>query len=265
MNLHIILHAIIILLVLHILIKNIDMHFTIGDISTIYEKFTNTLTAQTLGLYNKKNTTQSPSTADIMDDNNDNNDDNDSDNSSIHGFKNYLDANKQKLLNEVKKVTNNIDMKATNFEALNETPFKPSNYYIHNENVPNFGSNVINPAQYYNINPPNNNYQPRSCNTTEQPQISNMTMAQNNILNPVSNLTYNNNPSPLIEDNRISTQYPATWEYKNELVMNGGEFTPNLVGYDEISNEYAPYNIQSNNIQPTFNVKYDDLRKGQIV
>ena len=236
MNLHIILHALIILIVLHILIKNIDIHYIIGNLYNMYQ--------------NRNNSQYETMTNPLLD-----NTYEDDSNIGSPDFKDFLNANKQQLIEEVKKNTSNINMKATIFNEKNEYSYKPvlstitqpgklSNYYSlsdtpDNYNIPNFGSNVINPAQYYKIN----NLEQKENYNLSNTSYNNpsMNIAQNNILNPVTTNVYNNNPVSLNEINRESNIQSNNILYKNELPMNGGTFMDNVVGYDEINNDYAVY------------------------
>jgi hypothetical protein len=65
---------------------------------------------------------------------------------------------------------------------------------------------------------------------------------------------------------RIATELPPTWEYKNELPMNGGTIGGGIVGFDALESQFSMYSPGSMQMQqansPNFQViPHDDLRK----
>ena len=137
-------------------------------------------------------------------------------------------------------------VKENNFEQKNVNKVMPSNNFIGNDNVPNFESNVADVSKFYNINYDNlTETKLKEVSTVENPKI--------------------NQETPIKHEGRESTQLPDTWEYKNELPMNGGSMN-GVFGFDSLESQFAIYNgnklnLQSANDNNFNNIPHDDLRK----
>ena len=71
-----------------------------------------------------------------------------------------------------------------------------------------------------------------------------------------------------IENNRETIEKPTTWEYNNELAMNGGLMN-GVVGFDGLESQYSnfgsPLLMKSENKTNFENIPNDDLRKPVVV
>lgn len=156
-------------------------------------------------------------------------------------FSNYLDNGepddydpKQELLDYISG--NNVHETISRNEVV-----KPSNYYVENDNVPTFDSNVTDIRDHYQYNwedPTKKEFEP-----VEQ-AIDKLTQA----------------PAHLAPDGTIK---PDTWVYKNELPMNGGAVMGGVHGFDTLESDFATFgdaNIMSQNCQRKNHD--DDIRMG---
>ena len=137
-------------------------------------------------------------------------------------------------------------VKENKFEQKNVSQVLPSNNFIGTNNVPNFESNVANVSKFYNINYDNlTETKLKEVSTVETPTV--------------------NQQTPIKHEGRESTELPLTWEYKNELPMNGGSMN-GVFGFNSLESQFAIYNGNKLNLQCANdnnfnNIPHDDLRK----
>jgi hypothetical protein len=139
---------------------------------------------------------------------------------------------------------------------------KPSNYWLSNDNTPNYTSNVTDIKQNYNIESnfdglPENNLSESKYGLKNEKQIMEQTIVDKQT-----------KQSSFIDSHTSDSQNtfkPDTWKYKNELPMNGGLFN-GLSGFDGMNSSYAVYDMDDLNLEQCDNeIKCkptDDLRQG---
>mgnify|MGYP001119476749 CR=1 FL=1 len=139
--------------------------------------------------------------------------------------KTISEKNENLCENLVSEQDNEIDVRQ---ELLNSIQCKEqhvvaANKYVDDKNDSNFQSNVLNINRFYkkNINEHEN----------ELESVNNEKLNDKNI-NSFSNIS------------QYSDQ-PSSWQYKNELVMNGGELLNGVTGYDNIIDQYFTYGESS--------------------
>lgn len=267
---HIIINGLILLIFLHILLSNIDFHQVIGrpKEQVVVEKFGRQLGMPDNESEDRKKMEYKKSIQFLQDDN------------SQSKFGDY--DFKQKLLSFIKKKDNPIQKETPEYSQKqfiqkNISPIMPSNTFTSNVNVPNFESNVLNVAKFYTINSPDSsmeNFDNMDANslkssirklssddfTNEQSQ-SGMVLKETPIPNHSNDV--NDSKSSF---GRIATELPPTWEYKNELPMNGGTIGGGIIGFDALESQFSMYSSGSMQMQqansPNFQViPHDDLRK----
>ena len=143
MNFQIIIHAIIIIFILHVILINLDFNISIGK---NVEKYSN------IDSHNN-------SLNFLLSNENDNNNNDDMFKKKMNNYINNLDS-----MSDEKVIK-------TEFQKLNELPVEPSNSQLNNENVPNFESDVTDTFKYYNIN---NNYDNMSEKDLKETSIDNL-------------------------------------------------------------------------------------------
>jgi len=145
---------------------------------------------------------------------------------------------------------------------------KAGNYYVEDENSANFMSNVLNVHKFYDKNDIPGSYanltndQLTSLNNNEKYDPNFLNNIENQEPYPKRNLHTND-----YQDNTESFK-PDNWNYKNELPMNGGNVVGNVVGFDTLNDGYATFydkskivtNECNNNID--CNLQHDDIRFG---
>lgn len=248
MNLRIILNALLIILIIHLLIQNLNLNEVIG---TPKENFEN----------NDKKTMNF-----LMNDNNEN-EINISNNTEVKSkLIEYIKRNTATYLDNDDSNVSNDSLGASNSVVL------PDNVYESNENVPNFDSNVADIKVFYKNN--FDNLEKQNLPDIKETPLNNenRSMEQNcQAIDSISKQACN-------VDNNAScpTIRPDTWTYKNELPMNGGLMN-GIVGFDSIDSQYAVYDTSRLNIQscnengmdngPGFNenTQKNDIRKPDIV
>ena len=139
-------------------------------------------------------------------------------------------------------------VKENEFEKKNLYPVEPGNTYLSNNNEPNFESNVADIKKFYKVNFDNLNEDQLKATSIDSLNI--------NIEPKECDLT------PYV---RKSTAEPDTWNYKNEIPMNGGQMN-GIVGFDSLESQFAIYNPNKLNLQTVnenkfSNIPHDDLRK----
>ena len=134
-----------------------------------------------------------------------------------------------------------------NTTAVNE-PFenpkevKPVNYFVNDNNTPNFGSNILNLNKFYDTMPMDGKHDLKA--TPYDNHLEKLKVKNNN------------------ESNQIGNK-PDSWQYANELPMNGGEMN-GISGFDNLESSYALFGNTSSSAGcnfPSVNPN-DDIRMG---
>ena len=214
MNYKILIHALILIFIIHIVIINLDYSINIGK---KIESFEN----------NKIENNKEDKSLNFLLENKDN------DNEFIK---------KMKQLSKSSEKT--------------EKDVIPSNGYLSNENRPNFESNVEDTSKYYNVQ---NNYDNLNENQLQSTSLEDLNQKSNNIVQTINKVDTNV---------RESQEKPVTWEYNNELAMNGGSMN-GVFGFDGLESQYsnfgAPLLMKNDNNNTYENIPHDDLRKPVVV
>lgn len=125
---------------------------------------------------------------------------------------------------KTKKYQDDMDVKQEllNIIQCKEPSVVASNKYVDNKNDANFQSNILNVNRFYkkNLNESGENEYVKE----DKPNEGN--------INSFSTIS------------QYSDQ-PSTWNYKNEMVMNGGELIQGVTGYDNITDQYFAYGESS--------------------
>jgi hypothetical protein len=236
MNIRIIINALLIILILHIIILNIDFKVTIGKNININKN-------DYLENFQEKKNEIKP--------------DNISEINSLDFLNSDNDDFKKKLTKFIKEDTVQPE---NNFEKKNILPVSAANAYLNDNNVPNFESNVADISKFFKINYDNlNEDQLRS--TSIDDLRKNQDDSKKNIIS--ATIKENDEINPFV---RTSKENPDTWSYKNELPMNGGTIVNGILGFDSLESQFAVYNPNKLNLQPADsnnfdNIPHDDLRK----
>ena len=146
---------------------------------------------------------------------------------------------------------------------------KPGNWYATDDNDPNFTSNVLNVNKFYDINRIGefDGLNSDGLNQGLTPQNFVEPPIQKDLLKKVSEQTCFNQK---VGDMRDNTGLDS-WNYKNEMPMNGGQFLQGLAGFDNLESAYASYTGPGTetcdpskpfNCSDNFAQKPDDLRFG---
>jgi hypothetical protein len=231
MNYRIIIHALILLFILHIIIINTKYTITIGK---NVENFRNTFVPHE----KKNNNNHEKKNVEKME------------NNSLDFLGNTEKDNefiqKMNLFSQEKNTESNFDKK-------NEFPVIPANGILNNENVPNFESNVANTPKFYNIN---NSYDNLDETELKSTSIQDLNKEGTTVLEKEINI-----------DNQVrqSNVRPDNWEYNNEFAMNGGTMG-GIVGFDGLESQFADFGSLLNmkkdsNEKNEDNIPHDDLRK----
>ena len=209
MDIKVLVNALLIIILLHLLIKNFNFNKTL----TIFQK-------------NKE----------YFDIDNLDNLDNDEENSL-----NFLlnTDNDDNSFNELRDYV----------QKCEEPKVKAGNFYVEDENTVNFTSNVLNVNKFYN-----KEYDklPGSYDGLDGSQLSNIDMSK------IQNQS-------CFANKGVTNTKNDNWNYKNDLVMNGGNLLNNIVGFDTLDNAYASYGSNDNNLsypKQNCNIKPDDIRMG---
>ena len=228
MNYRIIIHALILLFILHIIIINTNYTVTIGN---KVENFRNTFIPEKK--INKKDKIEK------MENDNSLNflGDSDKDNDFIQ---------KMNAFSQEKNIESNFDKK-------NEFPVIPANGILNNESVPNFESNVADTPKFFNIN---NSYDNLNESGLKSTSIQDLNKESTTILKK---------EIPIDNQVRQSNERPNNWEYNDEFAMNGGSMG-GIVGFDGIESQFADFGSLLNmkkddNEKNEDNIPHDDLRK----
>jgi|TARA_B110000971_G_scaffold220412_2_gene263929 hypothetical protein len=154
---------------------------------------------------------------------------------------------------------NKFDRMST--DILDSNDVKPDNYFTNDNNTPNFNTGGVNTSRFYDMNmdgvmpdklEKSNYVSPGDKKETETVMIDKQSKN-----------------SSIIDDvtNKEKVFKPDTWQYKNELPMNGGAFN-GLTGFDSQGGSYAIYSQTELNLEQcnseTKCTKVDDLRNGMM-
>lgn len=146
--------------------------------------------------------------------------------------------------------------------VLNETAVdfvKQSNYFDEDAEIANFGSNVIDMRHFYSIQYHDNTNVPE----TELRQSVKTTPLRQDPLHQWSSSA------------NFDTFKPDTWQYRDELVMNGGPVYGAVRGYSNTAGIHAPqcaphekskptgYIGTGTSTKPTCRAALDDIRMGK--
>ena len=175
------------------------------------------------------------------------------------------------FLNDVPKANDSLSFLQENFEDKNlnkilastdDPSIQPSNYWLSNDNTPNYGSNVTDTSAHYEINKTfdgveGNNLSQSTYNGMEKEKK----IMKDTIVDKQTQQT-------AFLDSRTSdnqnTFKPDSWLYKDELPMNGGLFN-GISGFDSLNDNMAVYDVNELNIGKCDNggcPPTDDLRNG---
>ena len=231
MDIKIIINSLIILFILHIIILNINYHYTIGRKKTI-EDFTESKSSD-----NTMNFLMNNSNGSNGGDGNKSN-----------------DEFKQKLL---KYMQQNEIVKETDMENKNIHKVNAANSYLSDNNDPNFESNVADISKFYKLNYDNLN-EDQLKSTSIEKLIKDDKIKENTI-------DQIKNPDNVKHNGRDSVVNPDNWAYKDEIPMNGGQMN-GIIGFDSLESQFAIYNPNKLNLQNSSenkfnNIPHDDLRK----
>jgi len=155
--------------------------------------------------------------------------------------------------------------KTTMFEKKNLNSVEASNYFLSDNNHPNFESNVADIKKFYTVNYDNlDESQLKSTSLETLKTIDNMNTVEK-INNVVTIDTHSKQPCNVKEYGRTSTLTPDYWSYKDELPMNGGTMN-GIYGFDNLESQFAVYNPNKLNLQTVSddkfnNIPHNDLRK----
>lgn len=231
MNFQIIIHAVIIIFILHVILINLDFNVSIGK---NIENYTST-----------NNINSNDKSLDFLL-SNDNSNNDDVFKKKMNNYINNLDS-----LSSEKKTE-------TEFQKLNELPVKPSNSELNNENVPNFESDVTNTFNYYKIN---NTYDNMTENELKSTSIDNLDEKKKLFEEKENKIVDIDVKSNTVRESEVK---PDNWTYKNEVPMNGGVMG-SIVGFDGLESQYANFSdffkLGNDDKEKFENVPHDDLRK----
>lgn len=121
---------------------------------------------------------------------------------------------------KAERIQDEVDVRQELLNSIQckEPPVVASNKYVDDKNDANFQSNVLNVNRFYKKN----------LNEAGENEFVNEDKPSGENINSFSNISqYSENPS--------------TWNYKNELVMNGGELLQGVTGYDNLTDQYFAY------------------------
>ncbi len=143
-----------------------------------------------------------------------------------------------------------------------EPSVQPSNYWLSNDNVPNYGSNVMDIKQNYDVEKNFDGLQQTKLEESKYGLKNEKHIMEQTIVDKQTQ------QSSFLDSNTNDNQNtfkPDTWKYKNELPMNGGMFN-GLSGFDSLNGSYAVYDVNDLSLESCNNETAckpkDDLRPG---
>jgi len=145
---------------------------------------------------------------------------------------------------------------------------KAGNYYVEDDNSANFMSNVLNINKFYDIN----NKVPGNYDGLDGSQLDKKDIHEKyspQFLNKIEDQTCfpKRNLEPSEKDNTIPVK-PDNWNYRNELPMNGGSVVGSVVGYDSLNSGFTMFDQNEKLINTRCSVgencsrEPDDIRFG---
>ena len=185
-------------------------------------------------------------------------------NDNLNNQENFNDSieivDNKSNINELQEyMDNKFDRLST--DILDSNDVKPDKYYLNENNTPNFNSGAIDTNRFYDMNLDGvtsdklekSNY----ISPSEQKDMENIMIdKQSKQASIIDNIT-----------NKEHVFKPDTWQYKNELPMNGGSFN-GLTGFDSLGGHYAIYSKTELNLEKCDNEtkcnKVDDIRNGMM-
>jgi len=154
---------------------------------------------------------------------------------------------------------NKFDRFSTDITDSNNV--KPDNFYLNDNNVPNFNSGKVDTARFYDMN---------------MDGVTSDKLEKSNYISPASQkesedvlIDKQSKQSSIIDNVTDKEQVfkPDTWQYKNEMPMNGGSFN-GLTGFDSLGGHYAIYSKTELDLEKCNNEtkchKVDDIRNGMM-
>ena len=179
---------------------------------------------------------------------------NDTNNKSIHSNINLDVSNtRDELLNYIStyKPFEKFDNPTNEQKDISskKPDIKPGNYYVNNNNNPNFSSNISDLNKFYD---------------TISPSEKSGTLLPNDYIK--TDVKLSNLNSKLTNTNSVSNGYKSSatadsWTYSNELPMNGGQLG-GIAGFDTLESSYALFGNSMSMESDMASVKEDDLRMG---
>ena len=143
-----------------------------------------------------------------------------------------------------------------------EPSVQPSNYWLSNDNVPNYGSNVMDIKQNYDVEKNFDGLQQTKLEESKYGLRNEKQIMEQTI---VDKQTQQSSFLDSHTSDNQNTFKPDTWKYKNELPMNGGLFN-GLSGFDSLNGSYAVYDVNDLSLEncnsETACKPKDDLRPG---
>ncbi len=229
MTLKYLINIFLIIFVLHIILINIDFNLKLGKTTTT-EYFAN-------GENYDKSIVSGPSGVNFL---------------IAGGSQNDNDAFQKKMMKYIQADVKPVE--ATEFERKNNSDVKPNDEYASNENVPNFESNVVDISKFYNIN----------FDNMSEDDLKKATPICNGKETNIAKISGNDSMCDG-KTVRQAQELPLTWQYKNELPMNGGSMN-GIFGFDNLESQFASFGGVGMNLQPADdnnfkNIPHDDLRK----
>lgn len=202
-------------------------------------------------------------TKNIINENYENNKEKNVDNKSEKNQNNSYKENKSiNFLTDDNDYVPNFDELDKNDCETDKNYVKPGNFWLDNNNNPNFNSNVTNVSKFYDINLDESSIS-QDEHSTPLDEITNYNKKE---LEKVidyeqskESCFLNKGNKPFIPLNQDS------WKYKNESPMNGGIMNDGIVGFDNLNSGFALYDkgsIENNNCDNNIKCTTDDLRNG---
>ena len=154
---------------------------------------------------------------------------------------------------------NKFDRLSTDIVDSNDV--KPDNYYMNDNNTPNFNSGAVNTARFYDMNMD-------GVAPDKLQQSAYVSPGGNKEMEDVMVDKQSKNSSYIdTVTNKEQVFKPDTWQYKNELPMNGGAFN-GLMGFDSQGGNFAIYSKTELDLEKcdteTKCNKVADLRNGMM-
>ena len=160
------------------------------------------------------------------------------------------------------KSTEIEDKDLKNILSNNDESIKPSNFWLSNDSTPNYGSNVTNVSDYYEINKTFDGIEKDNLVETNYNSIDKERKIMEDTI--IDTQTQQSSFLDTHTNDNQHTLKPDTWSYKNELPMNGGLFN-GISGFDSMNDSLAVYDANDLNIEKCDNGEcspIDDLRNG---